>query len=229
MHEAIILAGGLGTRLRSVVSDLPKVMAPVAGKPFLHYIIKKLIHEKVDRIILAVGYKHEAIKSFIDTSDYPVEFVFSVEEEPLGTGGGIRHAMAHAKHSQVFIINGDSFFDCSLGALMELHLMHSADISIALKPMERFDRYGTVELEGTRIYKFNEKQYCEDGFINAGVYVLRRNIFDGLDLPDAFSMEKDVFEAMTESLHILGFPFNGYFIDIGVPEDYSKAQEDFAK
>jgi D-glycero-alpha-D-manno-heptose 1-phosphate guanylyltransferase len=227
MYEAIILAGGLGTRLRSVVSEVPKVMAPVAGKPFLHYIIKKLIDEDVSRIILAVGYKHEIIKDFISQSNYKAEFIFSIEHEPLGTGGGIKLALELVTDPHVFIINGDSFFDCGLDSLMMQHLQYDADISLALKPMKHFERYGTVELEENRIIQFNEKKFCRQGLINAGVYVIKNNIFQGLDLPKIFSMEKEIFEERTTTLKIMGFTFTDYFIDIGVLEDFEKAQLDF--
>lgn len=227
MYEAIILAGGLGTRLRSVVNEVPKVMAPVAGKPFLHYIIKKLIDEEVSRIILAVGYKQELIKDFISQSDYKAEFIFSIEEEALGTGGGIKLALEMSTDPNIFIINGDSFFDCSLEVLMIDHVRNDADISLALKPMKEFERYGTVELQENRITRFNEKKYCKEGLINAGVYITKNNIFRGLDLPKIFSMEKEIFETRTANLKIMGFPFPDYFIDIGIPEDFEKAQKDF--
>ncbi len=227
MYEAIILAGGLGTRLRSVVSEVPKVMAPVAGKPFLHYIINKLIDENVTRIILAVGYKSEIIEAFIDEQQYDVEIIFSIEHEPLGTGGGIKLAMDRAISNHVFIINGDSFFDCQLKELMQQHLEQNANISLALKYMQNFDRYGTVNIDASRITKFNEKEYRESGLINAGVYVIQKNVLKDLNLPEKFSLEKDVFEAHTSDLKIMGFLFGAYFIDIGIPEDYEKAQGDF--
>ena len=228
MYEAIILAGGLGTRLRSVVSEVPKVMAPVAGKPFLHYIITKLIDAKVSRVVLSVGYKHEIIEEFIAQSNYDAEFVFVVEAEPLGTGGGIQLALKACHQFDVFIINGDSYFDCPLDLLMQEHLLNKADISLALKPMLNFERYGTVEVEDNRIIQFNEKRFCAEGLINAGVYVAQRNCLEPLQLPQAFSMEKEVFEAHTTDLKIMGFPFDNYFIDIGIPEDFEKAQVDFA-
>ena len=226
--KAVILAGGLGTRLRSVVSDVPKVMAPVAGKPFLHFIIQKLINEQVSRIILAVGYKHEVIKEFIDGSSYNAEFIFSIENEPLGTGGGIKLALDACTQENVFIINGDSFFNCDLEHLMEQHLHQNADISMALKRMKKFERYGTVTLIENRISAFNEKRFCEQGLINAGVYVLKSKVLNQITLPRIFSLEKDVFEKQTSTLRILGFIYNAYFIDIGIPEDYEKSQVDFA-
>jgi D-glycero-alpha-D-manno-heptose 1-phosphate guanylyltransferase len=228
LREAIILAGGLGTRLRSAVSDLPKVMAPVAGKPFLHYIIEDLISHDIHQIILSTGYKHEVIREFIDSSGYDAEFVISNEEEPLGTGGGIKLAMNHAKAENVLIVNGDTFFKIDPNQLLQEHLHHDSDITIALKPMNDFDRYGTVALDKSRITAFHEKKHAESGLVNAGIYILRRSSFNSLHLPDRFSLEKDVFEMMLDKLRITGVPFSGYFIDIGIPEDYQKAQSDFA-
>ena len=228
MYEAILLAGGLGTRLRSMVQDVPKVMAPVAGKPFLHYCIEKLRHEGITRIIVSVGYKYEIIQTFLNEMNYPCDIVLSIEETPLGTGGGIRLGMSQTVTDDVFILNGDSFFDCSLMALHRHHSNSHADVSLALKPMQHFDRYGTVTLEGNRIIAFNEKQYRENGLINAGVYIVNKRVFENLSFPETFSLEKELFEKHTHDLMIMGYVFDGYFIDIGIPEDYKKADTDFA-
>jgi D-glycero-alpha-D-manno-heptose 1-phosphate guanylyltransferase len=227
MQEAIVLAGGLGTRLRSSVADLPKVMAPVAGKPFLHYIITNLIKKGIRKIILSTGYRHEIIEEFIHHSSYDASFVISNETEPLGTGGGIKLAMQHAAAENIFIINGDSYFDIDLQKLLHEHLELNADITLALKPMQNFDRYGTVDLDQSRIISFNEKKFCANGLINAGVYILKKRSFSVLDLPEKFSFEKDVFEERLDTLNISGIVFTDYFIDIGIPEDYEKAQLDF--
>lgn len=226
MKEAIILAGGLGTRLRSVVHEVPKVMAPVAGKPFLHYIIQNLLQQGIQRIVLAVGYKYEVIETFIHAASYHAEIVWSIEYTPLGTGGGIKQALEKCQTKNVFIVNGDSFFDCDLNLLMAHHLKHGADISLAIKPMKNFDRYGTVTLQSERIVAFNEKQYCDEGLINAGVYIIKQSLLHNLELPDIFSIEKEVFEPYTTHLKIIGFVSDSYFIDIGIPEDYARVQED---
>lgn len=227
--EVIILAGGLGTRLRSVVSEVPKCMAPVAGKPFLWYLLKYLTRfEQVDRVILSVGYLREVIFKWIDEvkNEFPFEFDYAIEEEPLGTGGGIKLALNKANDERVFVLNGDTFFDVDLMQLYEAHVIGKKAITLALKPMKQFNRYGTVNMEpktGT-IVSFNEKQYCEEGLINGGVYVISKDapIFEGLSAN--FSFETAVLEPQCLRQELLGVVQEGYFIDIGIPEDYQKAQ-----
>ena len=226
--EVIILAGGLGTRLRSVVSEVPKCMAPVAGKPFLWYLLKYLTRFDVSRVVLSVGYLREVIFKWIDVvkGEFPFEFDYAIEEEPLGTGGGIKLAMDHIEGPEAVILNGDTFFDVDLNQLLVTH--HSrfwAKISLALKPMKDFDRYGTVTIDGDgRVICFNEKQYCKEGVINGGIYVIKNDekLYDGL--PKKFSFETEVLQrecGKTGRIH--GLVQDGFFIDIGVPEDYHRA------
>lgn len=227
--EVIILAGGLGTRLRSVVSEVPKCMAPVAGKPFLWYLLKYLTRYNVDRVILSVGYLREVIFKWINEvkEEFLFEFDYAVEEDPLGTGGGIKLAMSKVKGNEAVILNGDTFFNVELNQLVAGHLSQSwAKISLALKPMKDFDRYGTVTTDANgRIIRFNEKQLCKEGLINGGVYVLNNDekLYDGL--PQKFSFETEVLQRKCgEAGCLYGVVQNGYFIDIGIPEDYKRAQ-----
>ena len=228
--EVIILAGGLGTRLRSVVSEVPKCMAPVAGKPFLWYLLKYLTRFDVNRVILSVGYLREVIFKWIDEvkEEFPFEFDYAIEEQPLGTGGGIKLALEKANDERVFVLNGDTFFDVDLMQLYDAHMIGKIAITLALKPMKNFDRYGTVNMEpitGT-ILSFNEKQYCGEGLINGGVYVISKDapIFEGLG--EKFSFETAVLEPQCSRHQLLGVVQNGYFIDIGIPEDYQRAQKE---
>ena len=174
--EVIILAGGLGTRLRSVVSEVPKCMAPIAGKPFLWYILKYLTKYNVSKVILSVGYLREVIFQWIDKvkDDFPFSFDYAIEEEPLGTGGGIKLALEKVKNDDVVVLNGDTFFDVDFDNLLSCHKKGKKSITLALKPMTQFDRYGTVNFntEDRTITQFNEKQYCEKGLINGGVYII---------------------------------------------------------
>ena len=227
--EVIILAGGLGTRLRSVVSEVPKCMAPVAGKPFLWYLLKYLTRYHVDRVILSVGYLREVIFKWIDElkDEFPFEFDYAVEEEPLGTGGGIKLALDKAIGERVFVLNGDTFFNVDLMQLYDAHMIGKKAITLALKPMRDFERYGRVNIEprsGT-ILSFSEKQYCQEGLINGGVYVISKSapIFEGLG--KKFSFETEVLEPQCLKRELLGVVQNGYFIDIGIPEDYQIAQK----
>jgi D-glycero-alpha-D-manno-heptose 1-phosphate guanylyltransferase len=224
--EVIILAGGLGTRLRSVVSDVPKCMAPVGEKPFLWYLLEGLKRFDVERVILSVGYLREVIEQWIadHASEYPFEFCFAVEEQPLGTGGGIRLAASKAAGPELVVLNGDTWFDADLGQLVEFRRESGKPVAVALKPLRDFDRYGRVELapDGT-VSAFKEKQHCEAGLINGGIYALDRDsgIFGGL--PEKFSFEKDVLEPRCAAGELCGLVQDGYFIDIGVPDDYARA------
>lgn len=229
--EVIILAGGLGTRLRSVVSEVPKCMAPVAGKPFLWYLLKYLTKYSVNRVILSVGYLREVIFDWVKEhqQEFPFDFDYAIEEEPLGTGGGIKLALSKTNDPNVIILNGDTFFDVDLDALRQYHCISKKNITLALKLKRNFKRYGTVSLDnmyGT-IISFNEKQYCDEGLINGGVYVVNCNapIFEGL--PEKFSFETAVLEPQCAAHNLQGIVQDGYFIDIGIPEDYGKANVDF--
>ena len=228
--EVIILAGGLGTRLRSVVKEVPKCMAPVAGRPFLWYLLKYLTKYDVDRVVLSVGYLREVIFKWIDEvkDEFPFEFDYAIEEEPLGTGGGIKLALDKVKDERAFVLNGDTFFDVDLMQLYDAHVIGKKAITLALKPMRKFNRYGTVNMEpitGT-ILSFNEKKYCEEGLINGGIYVISKDapIFEGLG--EKFSFETAVLEPQCARHELLGVVQNGYFIDIGIPEDYNRAQKE---
>ena len=226
-YPAIILAGGLGTRLRSVINDLPKPMAPVNGKPFLHYIFQYLVREGVKNVVLSVGYKHEAIKEFFGDAYLGIKIQYSVEEEPLGTGGGIKHAF-DLIDGPAYVLNGDTFFGVNLWALNEFYFDTKSDIALAIKPLENFDRYGTVQMDATnRLTKFEEKKLVEKGLINGGIYFFDKQLWNKVDVPQKFSFEKDVLEKYVADLRFGGDVFNGYFIDIGIPEDYNKARHDF--
>nr|WP_308758073.1 nucleotidyltransferase family protein [uncultured Bacteroides sp.] len=228
--EVIILAGGFGTRLRSVVSEVPKCMAPVGEKPFLWYLLKYLTHYDVSRVILSVGYLREIIYKWIDEvrGEFPFEFDYAVEEVPLGTGGGIRLALQKAEEEELVILNGDTFFDVDLAELMVEHKRMDGHLTIALKLMKKIDRYGTVDLSSDgHIITFHEKSYCKEGLINGGVYVINKRKLSLCDQPEKFSFEIAIVKKLCELGTLYGVVFDGYFKDIGIPEDYKQANEDF--
>lgn len=228
--EAIVLAGGLGTRLRSVVSDLPKCMAPVAGHPFLQYLLEYLSKEKITHVILSLGYKHELVEEWIAQYQWPFRISFSIEEEPLGTGGAVKLALEQATEKEVFILNGDTLFAVDLKEFRQFHQLKKSEFSIALKPMTQFDRYGNVETNSTtKITAFREKQSCENGQINGGVYLMNRPSTLLPDHSERFSLESDVLQKKVGNAEIYGFVSSEYFIDIGIPEDFAKANIDFCK
>ncbi|MES2621699.1 MAG: nucleotidyltransferase family protein [Bacteroidota bacterium] len=224
-YPAIILAGGLGTRLRGVVSGLPKAMAPLNGKPFLHYIFRYLVRQNISEVILSVGYKRETIQEYFGSEYLGIKVQYAIEEEPLGTGGGIKKAF-QLVNDFAFVLNGDTFFDVELKGLKDFYSEVTADIALALKQMQRFDRYGAVQMKDERITHFDEKKFLEEGLINGGVYFLHKRVFDVVET-DKFSFEKDVLEKFVNEKVWCGKIFESYFIDIGIPEDYAKAQEDF--
>lgn len=221
----IILAGGLGTRLRSVVSDVPKCMAPVAGRPFLWYLLKYLSYFDVERVVLSVGYLRDRIIDWIDENceEFPFGFDYAIETTPLGTGGGIKLALDKCLRNDVIVQNGDTFFNVDLDGFYGQHRLYPASITLALKPMEHFDRYGNVNINSNLIVAFEEKKYCDSGLINGGIYVINRldKMFDGLS--DSFSFETAVLQSQCAKGNLYGFIQDGYFIDIGIPEDYERA------
>src|SRR5882757_9860561 len=228
--QAIMLAGGLGTRLRSEVADLPKCMAPVAGKPFLHYIIAYCQQRGITKFIFALGYMHEVIKKYLGENYPSLDYQISIEEEPLGTGGGIQLACAKATEKNVAILNGDTLFEADINALLNLHFVKDADCTLSLKPMHDFERYGVVELnEDATISSFKEKQFYKSGLINGGVYALNVERFLSKKLPKKNSFEKNYLEEFYKDGNMFGLVQDGYFIDIGIPEDYKKANKDLAK
>jgi D-glycero-alpha-D-manno-heptose 1-phosphate guanylyltransferase len=228
LQEAVILAGGLGTRLRTVVNELPKVMAPVNGKPFLHYIIRHLGNKGITRIVLSTGYLREPIIQWCENRYTGIQISFAVEEEPLGTGGGIANALQKCEHRDVLVLNGDTFFDSDFDSLIRVYESNVAECVLSLKAMKDFDRYGTVETDNNNLITgFNEKRYCSEGLINAGVYLINRNRFLERQWPLKFSFEKDYLEAVVSEGVLYGSTSPGYFIDIGIPEDYFRCQEDF--
>lgn len=229
IKEAVILAGGLGTRLREVVSDIPKSMAPVNGKPFLEYQLAYLQSWGVDHVVLSVGYKHEVIMEHFGEQFQDIRIDYALEEKPLGTGGGIRLALQKINGQAAFILNGDTFFEVNLQRLHDLYRIKSADLCMALHFCDDVSRYGTVEIdEDGRITGFHEKGKQQgEGFMNGGVYFFKKAYFDSFDFPEKFSLENDFFEKHFREEHFYGLKCYSYFIDIGIPEDYKRAQHEF--
>lgn len=226
--EAIVLAGGLGTRLQGVIGASPKCMAPVNGKPFLEYIFEYLAQQKCVRVILSLGYKHEVVTDWLATQDLPFVVDTVIEHEPLGTGGGILLAMKQAIADNVIVVNGDTMFNVTLREMMVDHLAHHSCTTLALRKMYNFDRYGVVNLDNSAIVAaFEEKKFREEGLINGGIYIVNQKHFLSKHLPVKFSFEKDYLEAFTAERKFHGHISEGYFIDIGIPEDYERAQNDF--
>lgn len=230
LKEAIILAGGFGTRLQSVVNDVPKPMAPINNIPFLNYVFDYLRHYQIEHVVLSTGYLSEKIVEYYKDEFRGIKISYAKEETPLGTGGGIRNAMTKCKTDDVLVLNGDSFFDVNIKLHYRNHVFKQADCTLALRKVDNASRYGTIQLGRlNRIAAFKEKDNKEvHGLINGGVYILNKNVYlNKTDINSAFSIEKDFYEKRLKELNIFGYEFDGYFIDIGIPEDYKKAQDDF--
>lgn len=230
LKEAIILAGGFGTRLQAVVNDVPKPMAPINNEPFLNYVFDYLKHYNIEHVVLSTGYLSEKISQYYNNEYKGIKISYTKEVEPLGTGGGIRLALEKCLTNEVLVLNGDSFFDVNLNSYYKQHSSFKSDCSLALRKVDNVSRYGTIKLDDTSVIKaFKEKDGVEQpGLINGGVYILNRELFfNKTEANKAFSIEKDFFEKRINELTIFGFEYQGYFIDIGIPEDYKKAQDDF--
>lgn len=230
--QAIILAGGFGTRLQSVVKDLPKPLALVSNKPFLYWLIRYLQEQGVTKFIFSLGYLHKQVEYFLSNEFATLTYTTIIEEEPLGTGGAIRFCLSEVTEEDVLIINGDSFFNVDIRRLYQFYKAHSSDCTLALKHMQNFDRYGSVVISNeNKILQFKEKQSCKDGLINGGVWLVNKMTYlsQTQHLPQNFSYEKDFLETNILNLTITGFVADGYFIDIGIPEDYLKAQTEIPK
>jgi D-glycero-alpha-D-manno-heptose 1-phosphate guanylyltransferase len=229
-EECIILAGGKGTRLQSVISEIPKCMADVAGKPFLFYLLKYLEAWNFKHIVLALGYKSNIIEDWLLSQKFHFEITCVIENKPLGTGGAVKLALSKTISDQSCVMNGDSFFKINIENLFRLNMSERSDISLALKPMKNFVRFGTVMLdESSRIISFREKSFCESGLINGGIYIIKKNALDSFDAEVPFSLETDFLMVNILVKHITGYVEDAYFIDIGIPDDYKQANLDFQK
>jgi len=226
--EAIVLAGGFGTRLKSVVKDVPKPMADINGKPFLVYLFNYLVSNGVSKVILSVGYKQNVIKKYFSNNYNGLNILYSSEETPLGTGGAIKRALTLVgdETQRVLILNGDTFFNVNLKKLKLSSMQNQFNIILSLKLMKDFDRYGSVRLKDERVVGFEEKKFFKKAYINGGVYLVKKDILDNMEKLFSFSFEKFI-EDNLKSLNIYSFKDDGYFIDIGIPEDYEKAKIDF--
>ena len=228
IDEAIILAGGLGTRLKSMVKDVPKPMAPVNGKPFLQYLLNYLHSEGIKRVILSVGHKHESISSFFGGHYRSMQIDYAVESTPLGTGGAISLALQKSILPDTFILNGDTFFPISLIQLAEKHYSLQAETTMALKEIGQAGRYGTVQLgDDSYITAFGEKGHPGQALINGGNYVVNKQLFEKRLFSRKYSFEKDYLEKVVTEHCIAGCVFNSYFLDIGIPESLIRARDDF--
>ena len=222
--EAIVLAGGMGTRLASVIQGIPKVLAPVGNQPFLELLLRRLRQKGMRRVILSVGYMAGMVRERMGEQFEGLELAYAVEDRPLGTGGGTLKALSLARSDSVFVLNGDTFVDVDYAAMLSRHLDLGAKASIAVVDVPDCARYGRILMRKDRVAGFAEKGQPGPGLISAGTYVMNRDIFESYGMPAAFSLESDFFVPHIGQLCPLAFVTSGYFIDIGIPEDLARAQ-----
>lgn len=227
IEEAVILSGGLGTRLRNTVPDIPKTLAPVGESPFLKYVIDFLILNGVKHFVFSLGFKHELISQYISTQFPNLNYTIVVEKEPLGTGGAVFNSLKACKDENIFIVNGDTLFKIDLSLLSHFHLKNEAACTLSLKYMKDINRYGVVEINSSgTITGFKEKAKYHNGLINGGVYALNIPRFMQATFPEKFSFETEYLEKYIGNQKIMGMVQDAYFIDIGIPEDFEKANRE---
>lgn len=221
--EVIILAGGLGTRLRPAISELPKPMAPVRDKPFLEYIFLWLIRFNLKKIVLSVGYMAQVIESYFGHEFRGIPVEYSRESYPLGTGGAIMTALHYTETVNVLVVNGDTYFPIDINSFFSFHSISGSMITVALKRMTDFDRYGAVEIDMKgNIVHFREKIYMHEGYINGGMYLINKEYINTLNVGKTFSFESEILEKEVGN-RLKGMVFENRFIDIGIPGEYDKA------
>ncbi|MCI8886911.1 MAG: NTP transferase domain-containing protein [Hungatella sp.] len=229
--EAILLAGGLGTRLRSVVSDRPKPMALIEEKPFMEYVVRELAMQGIDQIIFAVGYKGTMVEEYFgDGKAFGIKALYAYEETLLGTAGAIKNGARLMKGDQVLVLNADTFYRMDYGRLVRQRQEQNLDMALVLRQVEDVSRYGQAVLTGGLLTGFNEKTSRKrPGTINGGVYLMTRQLIDRVP-QGKVSLENDMIPRwLSEGRRLGGFVNDGYFIDIGIPKDYFRFMEDVKK
>lgn len=225
--EAIVLAGGFGRRLRQLVPDLPKPMAPVAGRPFLEILLTSLARKDFRRVVLSLGYMADKVIAHFGDHFAGMALAHEVEQTPLGTGGAVRQALTRCRTDHVFVFNGDTYLDLEVAEVEAHWRTHHEPIIIARKVPDTA-RYGCLDTANGRVVGFREKGAAGPGLINAGCYVLPADILEGFASSHAFSLETDFLTKKVGSRRFDFYVTNGHFIDIGVPDDYVRAQTELA-
>jgi NDP-sugar pyrophosphorylase family protein len=227
---ALVLAGGQGTRLRSVLADVPKVIAPVRGRPFLAWFLDRLAAAGLRRVVISTGYRAEQVEATLGTRHGPLELIYSRESTPLGTAGALRAAMPHLAGQRVLAMNGDSYWRADLAALLAFHQSRAAGATLLLAHMPDTARFGRVALaDDGQVTQFAEKQNSSGpGWINAGVYVIETARIAEIPADRAVSLERETFPSWIGH-GLFGHPGVDRFLDIGTPESYAQADAYFAE
>jgi len=227
--EAIVLAGGLGTRLRAVVGELPKPMAPVAGRPFLEILLDRLAGQGIDAVVLSVGYKAPMIQAHFGEAYKGMAIRYAVEPEPLGTGGACRLAWKQVCGPRAFVLNGDTYVELDYAAVARCHQQQSRPMTMVVTPAPDEDRYDGVTVADGLVRGMASSGRSHAGYINAGVYLVERALLDDPNFAACRSLERDFLEPHVASLRPAAYVADSLFIDIGVPADYRRAQDLLAR
>lgn len=223
--EAIILAGGFGTRLRSVISDVPKPLAPVAGRPFLAWMLDDLATQGIRRAVLATGFMGDSVVDVCGNHWQGMQLAYSQESSPLGTGGAIARAFSQVLGDACLVLNGDTWLTFDHAAFDRDWQSSDARLAIALAEVGDVSRYGSVQVEHQRVTGLVEKGHAGPGYINAGVYGIRRSLLGDFPVQESFSFEHEVLVPAVEREPVFGYTHTRDFIDIGVPLDFQRAQQ----
>ena len=228
----VILAGGLGTRLRTIVSHVPKVMAPVLGKPFIKILIDQVAAANFQEVILCTGHMSEKVRTLIGEKYRNINIIYSEERELLGTGGAVINAIniVPSEAESILVMNGDSYLDIGLTQYIKWFVEKKIDAALALKYVRNTERYGSVSIDSKKkVIEFKEKKpNSGSGWINAGIYIFKRNVLDSFEKACRLSLEKDILPKLKD-MNFFGYECNGEFIDIGTPESYARSESFFKK
>ena len=232
--KAVILAGGLGTRLRKKIDDKPKSMASVSGRPFLEYQIEQLKRYDIKEVVFCVGYLGEQIKDFLSNgAEFGVKVEYATEKELLGTGGALKNAQKYLEDSTFLVLNGDSYLDINLLDFIQYHKEKEAQGTIALTKVDVSEQYGLVEIDKeNRIRGFFEKAKGDKFgmIINAGIYLFEPDLLNYIPEQKKISLEKEFFpHLLRENIALFGYLSSGYFIDIGSSQKYDQAQRELKR
>ncbi|MBL6996797.1 nucleotidyltransferase family protein [Desulfobacula sp.] len=225
----VILAGGLGTRLRDTLPDRPKVMGEINGRPFISFLLDQLYDAKIKKVVLCTGYMAKFVESLLGDTYKDLEIIYSMEHKPLGTGGALKLAGQYLDGDSALVMNGDSFVECDVQRLLSWHVKKKASVSIVLACVDNVSRFGSIKINtGNEVTRFVEKGNVSDaGLINAGVYLMQPEAVDAIPCEKPFSLEKQYFPSLVGS-GLYGYQTSGRFIDIGTPESFVKAQSFFS-
>jgi D-glycero-alpha-D-manno-heptose 1-phosphate guanylyltransferase len=226
--EAVVLAGGFGTRLRDVVPNLPKPMAPVCGRPFLEILLTVLAERGFGRVVLSVGYMAESVVDHFGRKFAGMDLVYEIERTPLGTGGALRRALGRCEADHLFVLNGDTYLDLEVDEVEAQWHRDRVPIIVA-REVRDTSRYGRLNTAGRRVVGFASKGIAGSGLINAGCYVFPKDIARIFPNDEAFSLEDEFLAKAVTQFPFHCFVCRGDFIDIGVPDDYVRAQSELAK